>query len=88
MNIVFLSSLNPTDIHSWSGTLYYMHHELSKRHHIKWIGGKLYAKMKAYHHDLYGSYDNFHAEDYAKEFGALISIELQTTYYDLIICRH
>ena len=87
MNIVFLSSLNPTDIHCWSGTLYYMHHELSKRHHIKWIGGKLYAKMKAYHHDLYGSYDNFHAEDYAKEFGALISIELQTTYYDLIICR-
>ena len=24
MNIAFLSSLNPTDIHNWSGTLYYM----------------------------------------------------------------
>ena len=23
MNIAFLSSLNPTDIHNWSGTLYY-----------------------------------------------------------------
>ena len=34
MNIVFLSSLNPTDIHCWSGTLYYMHHELSKRHQL------------------------------------------------------
>lgn len=30
MNIAFLSSLNPTDIHNWSGTLYYMYHHLEK----------------------------------------------------------
>lgn len=28
MNIAFLSSLNPRDIHNWSGTLYYMYHHL------------------------------------------------------------
>lgn len=30
MNIAFLSSLNPRDIHNWSGTLYYMYHHLEK----------------------------------------------------------
>ena len=87
MNIAFLSSLNPADIHSWSGTLYYMYQELSKRHHVKWIGGNLYTKMKAYHCQLYKGEKLFSAEEYAKEFGAVISIELQSAYYDVIICR-
>ena len=87
MNIAFLSFLNPTDIHCWSGTLYYMYQELSKRHHVKWIGGNLYAKMEAYHCKLHKGESLFNAEEYAKEFEALISIELLSTYYDAVICR-
>ena len=87
MNIAFLSFLSPMDIHCWSGTLYYMYQELSKRHHVKWIGGNLYAKMKAYHSDLHKDESQFNAEEYAKEFGTLISIELQSAYYDAVICR-
>ena len=43
MNRAFLSSLNPTDIHNWSGTLYYMYQSLSKNHRLTWIGGKQYV---------------------------------------------
>ena len=53
MNIAFLSSLNPNDIYSWSGTLYYMYQEITKRHHIEWIGGSLYSKMKNYQLFIY-----------------------------------
>lgn len=87
MNIAFLSSLNPKDIHSWSGTLYYMFHEIAKRHYVEWIGGSLYSKMQIYHKGLYGKDSVFHAEDYSKEFGAVISMELQSTYYDVVLCR-
>ena len=38
MNIAFLSSLNPTDIHNWSGTLYYMYHHLEKNYRLTWTG--------------------------------------------------
>ena len=47
MNIAFLSSLNPKDIHHWSGTLYYMFHELGKlgkRNHVEWIDDNLFSK--------------------------------------------
>ena len=44
MNIAFLSSLTPTDIHNWSGTLYYMYHHLEKDHRLTWIGQQQYEE--------------------------------------------
>ncbi len=46
MNIAFLSSLTPTDIHNWSGTLYYMYHHLEQSHRLTWIGGQQYEEAK------------------------------------------
>lgn len=34
MNIVFLSSLNPSDIHNWSGTLYFMYQKLNESNDV------------------------------------------------------
>lgn len=87
MNIAFLSSLNPTDIHSWSGTLYYMYQSLSKRHRLTWIGGKQYAEVWEFHHANYTSEVPFVIEKYAPLFGKLLSDLFSYECYDLIICR-
>lgn len=46
MNIAFLSSLDPTDIHSWSGTLFFMWKHLSQFHRINWIGNEILNDIK------------------------------------------
>lgn len=87
MNIAFLSSLNPTDIHSWSGTLYYMYQSLSKSHRLTWIGGEQYAEVREFHKANYTSEVHFVNEKYASLFGKLFSDLFRYEYYDLIICR-
>ena len=87
MNIAFLSSLNPTDIHSWSGTLYYMYQSLSKKHRLTWIGGKQYAEVREFHNANYTSKVPFVIEKYASLFGKLLSDLFNYECYDLIICR-
>lgn len=87
MNIAFLSSLNPTDIHSWSGTLYYMYQSLSKNHRLTWIGGKQYAEVREFHNANYTSEVPFVIEKYALLFGKLLSDLFNYECYDLIICR-
>lgn len=87
MNIAFLSSLNPTDIHNWSGTLYYMYQSLSKNHCLTWIGGKQYAEVREFHHANYTSEVPFVIEKYAPLLGKILSDLFSYEYYDLIICR-
>ena len=84
MNIAFLSSLNPTCIQTWSGTLYFIYLELSKNHSISWIGGELYDKVRAYHQ--INDDKEFYPEEYAKTFGVILSEKFSKESYDIIIC--
>lgn len=86
MNIAFLSSLDPTNIQNWSGTLYYMFHSLKKKHDIVWIGGKLYNDIAEFHYKSHKQ-KNFIPEEYALLFGERLSKWFSQECYDFIICR-
>lgn len=87
MNIAFLSSLNPTDIHSWSGTLYYIYRSLQKDHCVTWIGQRPYTELVEFHQANFGINVPFVPEKYAPLFGKILSDVLNYECYDLIICR-
>ena len=87
MHIAFLSSLDPTDIHSWSGTLYFIYQTLRERHKLTWLGGGLIQQIASNHVDGEGRNSIFYPEDYSQLFGAILSEQLRRDYYDLIICR-
>lgn len=86
MNIAFLSSLNPKDIHNWSGTLYFMYSVLDEKNNVTCIGHHLYMKVFRWH-TVVEKEQPFEPENYAKVFGMLLSEYFQKTCYDVIICR-
>lgn len=63
MNIAFLSSLNPRDIHNWSGTLYYMYHHLEKDHRLTWTGWQQYEEAIKFHRENFGKTLLFHQKN-------------------------
>lgn len=87
MNIAFLSSIDPTNIRSWSGTLYYMYHSLAKDHSVTWIGGKLCLEIANFHRKNHKEPTIFIPEEYASLFGYKLSEYFSYECYDLIICR-
>ena len=87
MNIAFLSSLDPHDIHSWSGTLFFMYQSLEMSHHVTWIGGDLYQQVASYHAQNEGSDIPYAPEDYSRVFGVILSERFQRECYDIIVCR-
>ena len=87
MNIAFLSSLNPRDIHNWSGTLYYMYHHLEKDHRLTWTGWQQYEEAIKFHRENFGEDPPFSPEKYAQLFGKMLTDLFHYEYYDLIICR-
>lgn len=87
MNIAFLSSLDPTDIHSWSGTLYYIYRSLQKEHRMTWIGQRQYAEVSEFHQSNFGANTPFIPEKYAPMFGKMLSDVLNYECYDLVVCR-
>lgn len=87
MNIAFLSSLDPTDIHSWSGTLFFMWKHLSQFHRINWIGKEILNDIKLFHYENTGTSYGFYPEKYALVFGKKLSEYFEDSSYDIIICR-
>lgn len=87
MNIAFLSSLNPADIHNWSGALYYIYQSLQKDHSVTCIGQRQYAESIEFHESNYGADIPFVPEKYAPLFGKMLSDVFSYECYDLIICR-
>ena len=87
MNIAFLSSLNPTDIHNWSGTLYYMYHHLEKNHRLTWTGRQQLEEAIQFHRENFGEDTPFSPEKYARLFGKMLTDLFHYECYDLIICR-
>ncbi|MCS2221615.1 glycosyltransferase family 4 protein [Bacteroides fragilis] len=87
MNIAFLSSIDPTDIHNWSGTLYYMYHNLKVDNHITWIGKDQLDEAIRFHKKNNGEDTTFEPEYYSMLLGKLLSDLLKHEWYELIICR-
>lgn len=87
MKIAFLSSLNPTDIHNWSGTLYYMYHSLRTMHNITWVGRFQFVEVLNFHYKNCGDNILFEPEKYSLLFGKLLSEHFAHVHYDVIICR-
>lgn len=86
MRIAFLSSLSPTDIHNWSGTLYHIYTSLCKHYNVNWIGSEILEEAVAF----YNSNDiknSFVPEENAMLLGKLLTDFFNKEYYDLIICR-
>jgi hypothetical protein len=49
MNLAFHSSLNPGDIHNWSGTLYFMYQTLCDNFCVTWICGNIFHETMLFH---------------------------------------
>lgn len=87
MNIAFLSSADPTNIRSWSGTLYYIYRSLEKDHTLTWLGRREYAEIAAFHCANQDPDTPFCGEHYAPLFGKILSDRLEEGFYDLVVCR-
>ena len=87
MNIAFLSSLNPIDIHNWSGTLFFMWKHLSQFHTLSWIGNDILSDIKLFHYENFGTSYRFYPEKYAIVFGKKLSEYFEDSIFDIIICR-
>ena len=87
MNIAFLSSLNPTDIHNWSGTLFYMWKSLEKHHKLSWIGKDILDEIRLFHYRNFGEKCSFIPEKYAMVLGKKLSEFFHDNVFDIIICR-
>ena len=87
MNIAFLSSLNPYDRNSWSGTLNYLYTSLQKKHRVIWVGKTIFSDILAFHKANFKNGEMFFPENYALLFGKLISDLLKKECYDVVICR-
>lgn len=86
MRIAFISSLNPTDIHSWSGTLFHIYTSLAKANEMVWIGPEILAEVRDFHINNRKE-SPFIPEYYAMMIGKLLSDKLRESHYDILIYR-
>lgn len=88
MKIAFLSSLNPQNIHNWSGTLYHIFHSLKRNHSVDWIGKEILRSVQVQHTVQNGRQIPFIPEKYASLIGELSSkIINENLIYDVIVAR-
>lgn len=87
MKILFLSSLDPNNINSWSGTLYFIFNSLKKRHLLFWRGKDIIDKVKHYHYVQAGKKSRFFPEFYAETLCKSVSIIVSKKNFDIIIAR-
>lgn len=87
MKIAFLSSLNPDDIHNWSGTLYYIFHSLKQTHDVEWVGKEVQNEVFLFHQFHFGTSAPFVPEANALLFGKLLSDWFKAGKYDVIFAR-
>ncbi|GHT66042.1 hypothetical protein AGMMS50239_26870 [Bacteroidia bacterium] len=83
MNIIFLTRLDPKDINSWSGTMYYIYNKLKEKHHIEIIGLELLGQLDLF---VKGNFaDTFiPADRYVENLNRLLSERINTLNFDLI----
>ena len=86
MKIAFVSSLNPYDVKSWSGSLYHIFHTLSKHHEVVWLGED-FLKGGFWHHRLLGRKEPYYPENYVSSFARMLFDEISQGDYDLVVLR-
>ncbi|WP_044063455.1 glycosyltransferase [Alloprevotella sp. oral taxon 473] len=86
MKIAFLSSLDPTNIRSWSGTLHHMLHALQQHNEVEWVGGDLYEE-KWQMHQMKHPQMRFIPEMYVDYWGVMLEDFFRLHHYDVIIAR-
>jgi glycoside transferase family 4 len=86
MRIAFLSSLDPYNIQSWSGTLYQMLAVLQHSHQVCWVGGDFFAKKRNVHSIRYPK-RVFIPEMYIDYWAELLNDFFQHHIFDIIIAR-
>lgn len=74
MNITFLTTLNPYDINSWSGTTFHILSTLSKEHNVKVIGVNTLSQTMYYVKDNFSRRQPL--ENYASVFGKLCAEQI------------
>nr|WP_320057659.1 glycosyltransferase family 4 protein [uncultured Bacteroides sp.] len=83
MNIIFLTTLNPNDINSWSGTTFHLFHALSKKHNLKVIGQYVLLQAAYYVKNNFSKECSF--ENYIPILGSLCSEQIrQISNCDLV----
>ncbi len=82
MNICFLSSVNPFDIRSWSGTLYHMTAFFEKQNTVEWIGDNIISQ-----HYAFRSKEEYYPEFYAQLYGKILSERINRSNHDVVIVR-
>lgn len=86
MKIAFLSALNPTDIHAWSGTLYHMFHALQENHEVEWIGGEVFQE-KMQLHGMQNPRSRFLPELHVEYWAVMLEDFFCHHHYDVIVAR-
>lgn len=75
MNIAFLTTLNPNDINSWSGTTFHVFNTLKKRHNVKVIGINMFLQLTSY---SFGNFsDKSTIDRYSQILGNLCSEQIK-----------
>ena len=87
MKIAFLSSADPTDVHSWSGTLYHLYHTLAGRHEVVWHGPEALAEAARLHRAYKGEREPFSPCFYTEKIGEVLAYELAKGRFDLVFAH-
>lgn len=84
MNILFLSRSNPKDIHNWSGTLYHMYHELSKRYRVETMGNEILKQLNVFRTGSLSENIFIPADRYSKDMNRILSERINATDCDVV----
>lgn len=87
MKIAFISTIDPENIGSWSGTLHYIFNSLKKRNEVKWFGGEFVEKAIKLHMIKYGIDIPFHPACYSDFLGYCLLNCQDLQSYDLLLVR-
>jgi len=94
MNILFLTRLDPKDIHSWSGTLYHMYHELRTKHHVEIMGTEILRQIEVFAWNNLISDKFIPGDRYTESVGRILSecinaVNCDVVFFgDLLFCPH
>ena len=86
MKVAFLSSCNPLDIQSWSGTLFYMYSHLQKENDVEWIGGDIYKERCQQYRFRYPN-QRFIPELHIDYWTVVLEDFFRYNHFDVIIAR-
>lgn len=87
MKIAFLSSADPTDLHSWSGTLFHLYHTLAAWHEVVWRGPEALAEAARLHRAFKGKMEPFAPCLYTEKIGEVLAYGLEKERFDLVFAH-